>query len=704
MPDKSPIITADLQIEGLDCQDEKTLLDKKMGALTGLREFEVDIMTRRLRVSFDPAELRLHDIVRSVAETGMRVRVGGPESTSPTNWWRERRILLLAASGTLSLAAFGFQSLSRYSPLAHLLYVLAIVTGGYYPARAGLSAARSLSMNINTLLILAAVGAVGLDLWEEAAVLVFIYSLGNVLETFVVGKARGAIGSLMALMPKEALVVRDGLETTVPTGSLQPGDMAIVRPGEKIPIDGVIEAGSSFVDESMITGEPVPVNKTAGQLVFAGTLNQKGSLTVRVTKKSADTTLARIIHLVETAQANKSSYQLFGEKFSRIYTPIMFALGVGVALFPPLFARAPWAGWIYRGLVVFVVSCSCGLALSVPVAVVAAISNAARKGILFKGGLFIERADRIKVVAFDKTGTLTVGRPSVATITAWNGLEEADLLSVAAAVESRSEHPIAEAIVRRAKEDSVFRSRSIEGFEAVPGRGIRAAVDGTAWLLGNRCFLEENGCSLNGLDDQIETAEQQGKSVVLAGSCGRCRGFIALSDRLRPESKAAVATLKKRGLKVALLTGDTETTGRTTALEAGIDDYRASLLPEEKIQAIKSLRSKFGPVMMVGDGINDSPAMAAAEVGVAMGAAGTDIAMETGDIVLMADDLSRLPELLGLSRRTVLNIRQNILASLLIVGFLVPAALMGVIDLLPGLVLNEGAALLVILNGLRLLK
>ncbi|NIM19702.1 MAG: heavy metal translocating P-type ATPase [Candidatus Latescibacteria bacterium] len=696
--------TVVLQIAGLDCQDEKALLEKKMGALEGVAGFEVNIFSQHLRVTYDPKRLPLHDIIRSVAETGMKARVAGRKDEAKFIWWKEKRIILLALSGILTTTAYLLQVTLSANSAAHIFYLLAIVTGGYYPAKAGLSAARAFTMNINTLLILAAVGAVGLDLWGEAAVLVFIYSLGNVLETFVVNKARGAITSLMALLPKEALVRRDGSEITLPTGELQLGDVVIVRPGEKIPIDGIVVEGSSFVDESMITGEPVPNRKTLGKMVFAGTLNQKGSLGVRVTKRSEDTTLAKIIHSVEEAQAKKSSYQLFGEKFGRIYTPIMFALGVGVAVFPPLIFGAQWQEWIYRGLVVFVVSCSCGLALSVPVAIVAAVGNSARKGILFKGGLFLEKTQQIEVVAFDKTGTLTLGRPSVYEITGWNGFNESELLSIAAAIESRSEHPIADAIVRKAKESGHASFKKVERFQASPGRGISATVEGKHYLLGNRKFFDENAHPLNGLEELVETAEREGKTVVIVGEPAQCLGFIAVSDTLKPEAQQTVTALKRRGLKVVMLTGDTEATGKATAEDVGIDDYRASLLPEEKIDAVSSLRNEFGPVMMVGDGINDSPAMAVSDVGVAMGAAGTDVAMETGDVVLMADDLSRIPQLFAMSRRTVRNIKQNIVASLLIIAFLVPAALMGWIELLSGLLLNEGAALLVILNGLRLLK
>jgi Cd2+/Zn2+-exporting ATPase len=693
-----------LRVQGLDCQDEKALLEKKLGALAGVGEFSVNVFSQQVQVRFDQAQLPVQEIIRSIAETGMKAIPLDRYENEKILWWKEKRILLLALSGLLTLSGFAAQKLWHLHGVSHVLFLLAVASGGYYPARAGLSAVRSYTMNINTLLILAAVGAVGLDLWEEAAILVFVYSLGNVLETFVVNKARGAIQSLVALLPKEALVSRNGSEISIPTDQLRIGDEVIVRPGEKIPIDGEVLQGTSFVDESMVTGESVPAGKTPGKTVFAGTLNQRGSLVVRVTKKSHDTTLAKIIHSVEEAQAKKSSYQLFGEKFGHIYTPFMFALGIGVAVFPPLLFKEPFQDWIYRGLVVFVVSCSCGLALSVPVAIVAAVGNAARRGILFKGGVTLEKTHRVKVVAFDKTGTLTVGRPSVAAIVPCNGHDETTLLSLAASMESRSEHPIATAIVREAKERGLGDVRPVTQFEAVPGRGIRASVDGEEYLLGNRKFFKEMRFPLAGLDEQVERAEAEGKTVVIAGSADRCIGYIAISDALKPESYGTVHALKERGLHVVMLTGDTEACGRATAREAGIDSCRASLLPEDKIAAVKQLKESFGPVMMVGDGINDSPAMAASDVGVAMGAAGTDVAMETGDIVLMADDLARIPQLFTLSRRTMRNIKQNVFASLAIIAVLVPAALVGSIELLTGLLLNEGTALLVILNGLRLLK
>ncbi|MCK4776217.1 MAG: cation-translocating P-type ATPase, partial [Candidatus Krumholzibacteria bacterium] len=358
-----------LEVQGLCCIEEKVLIEKKMGALDGIEDIDVNVVLQRLRVDYDPTRLSPQDIIKTISETGMKALAPDRMALGRFAWWKEARILLLALSGLLTTTALVGLAVGMPEWLGRTLYIIAIVAGGFYPAKAGLSAARTFTMNINTLLILGVVGAVGLDLWDEAAILVLVYSLGNVLEAYVVKKARGAVKSFVELSPKEAVVRRDGEEIVLPADRLRIGDTVIVRPGERIPIDGVVEGGGSYVDESAVTGEPIAVSKTTGKSVFAGTINQQGSLTVRVTHMAKDTTLARIIHSIEEAQAKKSNYQLFGERFSRIYTPVMFAFGVAVAIVPPLAFGGDWQSWIYRALVVFVVSCSCGIALSVPVAI-----------------------------------------------------------------------------------------------------------------------------------------------------------------------------------------------------------------------------------------------------------------------------------------------------------------------------------------------
>ena len=700
--DEDKAKSAVLHIEGMDCEDETSLIEKKMKSLKGLESFHVDLMSQTLRAQYDPALLSVQEIIKSIAETGMKARLER-ENVKEKAWWKDLRILSLITCGTFTVVAFILEKLG-IAVASTILYAIAVSVGGYYPARMGLAALRTLTLNIRTLMVSGAIGAIILGLWEEAAILVFIYSLGDVLEAYAVDRARGALRALMELMPKEAMVRRNGEELTLPVEEVRLGETIIIRPGERIPLDGQVVSGSSAVDEAPITGEPIPLVKEKGMEVFAGTVNQRGVLEVEVTKLSKDTTLARIIHSVEEAQAKKSSFQRFGEAFGKIYTPAMFALALGVMLIPVWFFGGTWLQWFYRGLVVLVVSCSCGIALSIPVAVVAAIGNAARNGILFKGGVYLESAATIKAIAFDKTGTLTIGRPQVTDVIPIGNGSRNEILGLAASLESRSEHPLGEAIVRKAREEEIPFSLA-EGFEALVGLGARGHLNGREYFIGGmRLFLEQN-IPIESVQPLISSLEEQGKTTILVGDEKETLGVIAIADRLRSETKEAIQKLKQIGIgQVVMLTGDNEGTAKGIAREAGVDQYFARLLPEDKVEKIKELRRKSGRIVMVGDGINDAPAMAVADIGIAMGAAGTDIALETADIALMSDDLSKLPVAFNLSRRTVRNIRQNIIISLVIITFLVPAALAGWIGMVPGLLINEAGGLAVILNGLRLLK
>ena len=691
-----------LQVEGMDCEDETMLIEKKMKSLKGLESFRVDLMTQSLLVRYDPGMLSVQEIIKSIAETGMKARLEKKKVTAKA-WWKEMRILTLIGCGAFAGVGFVLEQLGIETP-AIGFYAVAIASGGYYPARMGLGALRTFTLNIRTLMVAGAVGAMILGLWEEAAMLVFIYSLGDVLEAYAVDRARGALKALMDLMPKEALVRRDGEDLTLPVEEVRIGEIMIIRPAERIALDGQVVSGSSAVDEAPITGEPIPVVKEPGAEVFAGTVNQRGMLEVEVTKLSQDTTLARVIHSVEEAQAKKSSFQRFGETFGKIYTPAMFVLALGVMVIPVWFAGGAWSQWFYRGLVVLVVSCSCGIALSIPVAVVAAIGNGARNGILFKGGIYLEQAATVKAVAFDKTGTLTIGRPQVTDVIPLGQYSRGEILSLAACLESRSEHPLGEAIVRRAREEDIAFDPA-EQFEALVGRGAKGRVDGRVFYVGGtRLFLERN-MNLGSIQPRLSELEAQGKSTMLLADDRQLIGVIAVGDRLRFETRQALQALKQIGIRqVAMLTGDNEGTAKAIAEQAGVDTYFARLLPDDKVAKIKQLRNTYGAIAMVGDGINDAPAMAVADLGVAMGAAGTDVALETADIALMSDDLSKLPVAFKLSQRTVRNIRQNIIISLAVIAFLVPAALIGLIGMVPGLLINEAGGLAVIANGLRLLK
>jgi Cd2+/Zn2+-exporting ATPase len=695
--------TITLHIERMDCNEEAELIKKKIKSLHGIMNYEINLIRRTLKVIYRREFLSAQDIIKAIAMTGLKASLEKMEKKEKKNWWQERRIIFLFICGFLTLLAFILERIGLPHETAKFIYGIAIIVGGYYPAKIGLASLRSFSLNIYTLLVVAAIGAVALGLWDEAALLVFIYSLGTVLEAYAADKARGSLRALMELVPEEALVKRDGSEITLPVEEIKVGDIVIIRPGEKIPLDGVVVSGTSSVNQAPVTGESIPVTKSRGDQVFAGTINQRGSLEIEVSNLSQDTTLARIIHSVEEAQAKKSTYQRFGEKFGKYYTPAMFILFILVATIPTLVFKQSFVLWFYRALVILVVSCSCGLGLSVPVSVVAAIGNAAKKGILIKGGAYLEIASGLKVMAFDKTGTLTFGNPSVTDIISLNKSDD-EILSIAAAIEARSEHPLAEAILTQIKEQGRA-IPEVKDFESITGLGIKARVNNKLYYIGSQRLFEELSLPLGKAHKELIRLEKQGKTVVLLGDEKEILGIIAVSDQIRPGVKATIEELKKIGIKkVVMLTGDNRTTAEAVAKQAGVDEYRASLLPEDKVSTIIGLKEKYGKVAMLGDGINDAPAMANADVGIAMGVTGTDVALETADIALIADDLSQLSYALRLSKRSVANIKQNIFASLAIVSFLVLAALMGWIELVPGLLINEIGALIVIANGLRLLR
>lgn len=692
-----------LYIDGLDCEDEVKLIRSAMEGLKGISSFETNIMTRTLKADYDDRLVSEQVIIKAIAGTGLKPRKK-EKVRKPSVWWKEPRIITLSACGLFIVGAFVLEHLIGVSHRsASVLYGIATLIGGYYPARMGLTALKTLRPNIRTLMVAGAIGAASLGLWEEAALLVLIYSLGDVLEAYASDRVRGAVRALMELAPKEALVRRDGKEIVLKVEEVMVGDTIIIRPGEKIPLDGKVVRGTSSLDQSPITGESIPVSKGPGDEVFAGSMNQRGSIEVAVTKPFEDTTLGKIIHYVEEAETRKSSYQRFGETFGRYYTPSMFALSILVILIPTIFIGG-FSQWFYRGLVVLVVSCSCGIALSIPVSVVAAVANAARHGVLIKGGAHLEATSRLRAIAFDKTGSLTMGKPMVTDVLPFNGFGEDIVLSLAASIESRSEHILAEAIIKKAKEKNLF-FNELDGFEAIPGMGAKALINGKSYCIGSMALCSSLGVLTPDVEEKIKNLEVQGKTVIVLTGGKGLMGIIAVRDELRPEAKDALKRLKNLGIQaIIMLTGDNEQVAKAMSKEAGVDRYMAGLLPEEKVKAVNALKNEYGVMGMVGDGVNDAPAMVAADVGIAMGAAGTDVAIETGDVVLMSDDLSKIPYVLNLSRRAAINIKQNIAFSLAVIAFLVPMALIGWIGLVPGILINEVGGILVIVNGLRLLK
>lgn len=578
------------------------------------------------------------------------------------------------------------------------LFAAAIVIGGYPLFKTGIKNLISFDFDMKTLMTIAIIGAAIIGEWREGAVVVILFAISEVLEGYSMDKARNSIRSLMEHAPAEALVVRNGKELLLKAEDVEIGDIMLVKPGQMIAMDGVIMEGTSTINQAAITGESVPVERGVGNEVFAGTLNQAGFLKIRVTKLVDDTTIAKIIHLVEEAQAEKAPSQQFVDRFAKYYTPVIILVAALVAIVPPLFFAAGWQEWIYQGLAVLVVGCPCALVISTPVSIVTAIGNGARNGVLIKGGSFLEEAGALKAIAFDKTGTLTKGVPVVTDFV--NFTYDEQLLEVVAALESKSQHPLASAVMNKASH--LPQNYVVEDFLSIPGKGIKGVVGGTEYRVGNMKLFEDVP---EAVLDKVSLLQSQGKTVMMAGTNREILGLIAVADEVRDSSSHVIDRLKQLGIEqTILLTGDNHATAETIGREAGINRVESELLPEDKLTFIKNLKAQYGRVAMVGDGVNDAPALAAATVGIAMGGAGTDTALETADIALMNDDLTKLPFTIKLSRKTLQIIKQNITLSIVVKLLALLLVVPGWLTLWIAIFADMGVTLLVTLNGLRLLR
>ncbi|EAX46390.1 heavy metal translocating P-type ATPase [Thermosinus carboxydivorans Nor1] len=676
--------------------------EKDVAALPGVTRAKVNFMTNKLVVE---GVSDIEAIRQLAAQHNYKVQLACEQKPQaiirPKIHWERRRAV---ASGLTLAIAYGVEKLGGPAMVFIPLYIAAMVLGGWGNFQ---KAARSLprgSFNMSVLMSLAAIGALAIGQYEEGASVAFLYAISEMLEAWTMESARRSIRELMDIAPKAARIRRGAAEVEIPVEEIRVGDIMIIRPGEKIAMDGVIIKGQSAVNQAAITGEAIPVEKGPGAEVFAGTLNTYGALEVRVTKLVQDTTIAKIIHMVEEAQGQRAPSQAFVEKFAAVYTPIVMALAVGVVFIPPLFFGYEWTPWIYRGLALMVVSCPCALVVSTPVAIVSAIANAAKNGVLIKGGVYLEAMGTLSAIAFDKTGTLTKGEPSVTDIFSVGGQTEDNLLKVAADIEARSEHPLATAIVRAAQAKGLA-IHPAEDFVAITGSGARGTVEGQTVYIGNPRLFAELGLSIAPVAEAVRRLQGEGKTVMIMGTPNTILGVIAVADAVRESSAATIAALKQAGIRhTIMLTGDNNTTARAMAARVGVDEFRAELLPQEKMTAVQELINKYGQVAMVGDGINDAPALALATVGVAMGAAGTDTALETADIVLMADDLGKLAFVIRLSRQALAVIRQNIVFSLVIKALAVLAVFPGWLTLWLAILADMGATILVTLNSLRLLQ
>jgi Cd2+/Zn2+-exporting ATPase len=694
------------KIEGMDCHEEVAILERRLKNLSGLEALHADILGQRLNIKYDAAKLNASTIAEAVAQTGMRAWLEHEQPSGPAPSPATRRVFVVA-SGLLAGAGMALEYAGVDHRAVVAAYALSIASGGLYSIRRALHAARSLALDINVLMLVAVCGAMVLGEWSEGAAVVFLFALAQLLEARAMERARGAIRALMDLTPAEALV-RDtatGAFRRVPVDQISVGDLVVVKPGEKIPLDGRVAAGESHVNQAPVTGESLPAEKRPGDEVFAGTINGRGALDVSVTRLRGDSTLARIIDMVERAQAQRAPSQTFVERFARIYTPLVLIAAVAIALLPPLAFGASWSVWIYRALVLLVISCPCALVISTPVSVVSALAAAARKGVLIKGGAHLERLAAVRCVAFDKTGTLTKGDLRVVEVASLNGALAERILQLAASLEVRSEHPIGAAIVTQAREQQLVLS-PVEQFQSLPGLGAEALVGGTRVVIGNHRLFEERGMCSPALHARIEAASLAagGPTMVIVGA-DEPIGIIGVADRPRESARDAVLMLRDHGIEhVALLTGDHEAAARVLGAAVGVDEVRGDLLPADKVKAVADLRRRYGTVAMVGDGINDAPALAAADVGIAMGVAGSDAALETADVALMADELMKIPYALRLSRATVRNVRANIAFSIGLKAAFLVMAVMGIATLWMAVVADMGASLIVIANALRLLR
>lgn len=707
---------AELKVHGLDCAEEIGLIRRALDEYKGVHELNFDVIRGKMLVDFDPHSITLARIQQAVSATGLRCEPWNETVERKLSFWQKHsKVILAAISGSSLAAAITVQATTSGDLVRSLLVhehhagapvvlpwlsLIAIVTGAVFVVPKAWFSFRRLQPDMNALVMISLMGAVYLGEWLEGATLAFLFALAALLETFSLARARKAVTSLMAVTPGEARVIHHDHEHKVAVDKIHVGARVRVRPGERIPCDGTVITGSSEVNQAMITGESIPVHKGVGASVFAGTMNGDGVLEIRTTKAATDTTLARIIRMVEGVQHRRAPSEQFVEKFSRYYTPVMILLALLVSVIPPIFTGADWGDWFYHGMVILLISCPCALVISTPVSIVAALAASARHGVLVKGGAFLEEAGRVQAVAFDKTGVLTRGEPEVRQLTPLNGHDEQEILGRLAALELHSGHPLGRAILAYAEQRGV-RAADLGHFQVKQGRGAEAEVGGQKFWVGSLRMMAEKGLQV----PEIAQNGTNGGTVVAFGTDQQVWALISLADPVREEARESIEALRKLGIEhVVMLTGDNQQTARAVAESIGVDDTKAELLPDDKARAVDQLRQRYGRVAMIGDGVNDAQAMASASLGIAVGGSTLDVVLETADVVLMSGNLDHLPFLLRHARRTLAIIRQNVIIALALKAVFLVMAAFGVATLWMAVAADMGATLLVTFNGLRLLR
>ncbi|OIJ14333.1 cadmium transporter [Anaerobacillus alkalilacustris] len=692
------------RVQGFTCASCAKKFETNVKYLDGVIDAKVNFGASKLVVQ---GAITIEELEKAGAFDNLKIRDDKEQKVEHIPFWRQKQNYKVYIAIVLLICSFLLRLQVGDDHIFPIIgYASAIVIGGYSLFMKGLKNLVRLNFDMSTLMTVAILGAATIGEWGEGAVVVILFAISEALERYSMDKARQSIESLMDIAPKEALIRRENHEIMVHVDEIEIGDIMIVKPGQKIAMDGVVTKGTSTINQAAITGESIPVTKVIDDEVFAGTLNEEGLLEVKVTKKVKDTTLSKIIHLVEEAQAERAPSQQFVDRFAKYYTPVIIVFAFLLVVIPPIFLGGNWSEWIYRGLTVLVVGCPCALVISTPVSIVTAIGNAAKNGVLIKGGIYLEQAGALKVIAFDKTGTLTKGVPSVTDIVTFVESEK-DLMTITAAIEKGSQHPLSSAILKKADEDKIrYNDLAVEDFQSITGKGVKARINNEIYYVGSpKLFEELHGKIEVKKKQKINEMQRQGKTVIVLGTEKEILSLIAVADEIRESSKEVIRKLHHLGIeKTVMLTGDNKRTAEAIAKQVGVSDMEAELLPEDKLSFVKKLRANYHSVAMVGDGVNDAPALAASNLGVAMGGAGTDTALETADIVLMSDDLSKLPYTIKLSRRALSIIKQNITFSL---GIKVLALLLivpGWLTLWLAIFADMGATLLVTLNSLRLLK
>lgn len=709
-------------IKELDCQDEIALIKSVLEKKTGILNLSFDILTSKMIVEYERQVISRSQIIKTVKKVGLQASIWDKSQTSGNRgsfWERQGKLFMVILCGIFlvlgflsnlyftkeAIKEFLHNKLEGYTPFISFgFYGLSILAGLWFVVPKAFYSVKRVRGDMNLLMFIAVIGAILIGQWFEGASVAFLFSLALVLEHGSIQRARRAISKLMNLSAKEATLIRGDKQEVVPVETLMIKNKILVKPGEKIPADAKIIEGFSSINQSPITGESMPIQKGVGDEIFAGTINIEAALVCEVTKLHKDTILAKMIHLVEEAHAKKAKTEKWIERFATIYTPVMILIAMAVVFVPPLVYDLSWLDWIYRGLVILVIACPCALVISTPVTIVSALTTSARRGVLIKGGIYLEIPTKLKAVAFDKTGTLTKGKPVVQKTVCLAQLEEEQLIKIAAALEISSHHPLAKAVVDYAKEKNIAFQRA-ENVVEYRGKGTEGLIDNVTYFIGSYKFLKEKQLESKAFHKEALIFEEQGQTVVVIGDETRILGLIAFSDSPREEMKNILNEFRKVGIeRLIMLTGDNAKSAERIAKIVGIDEFYAELLPEDKMDAIESLKEKYDFVAMIGDGVNDAPAMASSSLGIAMGAIGSDVAIESSDVALMADDIGKVPWLIDHSKRTLKVIKQNVVFSLIIKMLFLGLAFFGLASLWMAIAADTGASLVVIFNGLRLLS